>query len=132
MANVGFAFVVTAVPCYLLSAALQATLTDLAATGATLLPLFRLWDVFYNSGLYLLEAGYLVFLGLALREVDGPRWLAWLGVLGGALQVFNASALWIHAPDAATIPGNIAVLTWLTGASVWLLRRAPAPTVASA
>ena len=118
----GFGIMVAAVPGYLLSAALGSTLATLALSGQPLMPTFRLWDVFYNSAMYLLEAGYMIAFGLAFLRHGGPRWLAWLGIVGGIVQLLNASALWLHAPDAATLPGNVAILTWLAGISVWLLR----------
>lgn len=122
LATCGLAFTIAIVPGYLLEVALQAALVSAASSGSDALPLFRLWDVFYNSGLYTLEAGYVIAFSLALTAGDAfPRWFRGLGLLVGLLQAANASALWIGLPDAATIPGNVGMLAWLLAASLLLL-----------
>jgi len=125
LASWGLAFTIAIVPGYLLEAALQAALVSVASSGGDVLPLFRVWDVFYNSGLYALEAGYVITFSLALTQENVfPRWFRTFGVVAGLLQLANVSALWIGLPDAATIPGNLGMLSWLLIASLLLLRRA--------
>src|ERR1051325_2239150 len=114
LANIGLAFAIAIVPGYLLSAALQAALVSTASSGGDLLPFFRLWDVFYNSALYTLEAAYVVAFSLALTHASAfPRWFRIFGIGVGLLQAVNVSALWIGLPDAATTPGNVGMLAWL-------------------
>lgn len=130
LATMGLALTTAIVPGYLLSASLQAALVSVATSGGDVLPLFRVWDVFYNSALYTLEAGYVLAFTLALSSTF-PRWFRVFGIVVALLQAANALALWVGLPDAATIPGNIGMLSWLLAASLLLwriARRPPADT----
>lgn len=120
LATLGLALTAAIVPGYLLSASLQAALVTVAGAGGDVLPLFRLWDVYYNSALYTMEAAYVIAFTLSLAGVF-PRWFQPLGLIVGALQAANVCALWIGLPDAATILGNIGMLSWLLVASLLLL-----------
>lgn len=114
MAKLGFYFGLANAPAYLLTAAFGATLATLAAGGVALLPIFRLWDVYYNSGAYMFEVGFLSCFSLAMRTSTGwPGWMSWLGFVTAAAQSFNALAFWLHVPDAATLPGNVLMLVFL-------------------
>ena len=127
LAMVGAAFAIAAVPMYLAGNSVQATLVGVAAHDGDIVPLFRFWDVLYNSATYTLEAGYTAAFALAMRDVPAfPRWMPNLGIAVGVLQVVNASALFLGIPDAATIVGNLALLAWFVGASVGLGRVARA------
>lgn len=122
-ANLGLAFTAAIVPGYLLAASLQAALVTTANSGGDVLPLFRLWDVFYNSALYTLEAAYVLSFSIALTQSKAfPRWFAIFGWIVGLLQALNTMALWIGVPDAGTVPGNVGMLAWLLTASILLLR----------
>lgn len=132
LATCGLVFTSAIVPGYILSASLQATLVAVASAGGDVLPLFRLWDVYYNSGLYPLEAAYVLAFTLALVPSRAfPRWFGGLGVVVGLLQLVNATALWIGLPDAATIPGNVGMMAWLLAASILLVLRARSPRATS-
>lgn len=122
-ATMGLGFTIAIVPGYIFSAALQASLVAVATSGGDVLPLFRLWDVFYNSGLYTLEAGYVLAFSLALSASGVfPRWFRPFGIVVGLLQALNAYALWLGLPDMATMPGNVGMLAWLLVASLLLLK----------
>lgn len=122
-ATLGGLFGVAQVPMYLGSAALGAALVGLASAGADVVPLFRFWDVYYNSAGYVLESAVLLSFSAALWRCAPPRrGLAGFGFAAGALQALNVGAMWLGWPDAATMPGNVALLAWLSAASILALR----------
>jgi len=129
LSNVGLAFVLIAAPLYLADNSLHATLVTVANSGGDILPLFRFWDILYNSATYLAEAGYAFAFARAMRDVRAfPRWMPWWGVIVGALQLINMSALFVGIPDNATLIGNLAFMGWFIGSSVGLTRLARRPT----
>jgi hypothetical protein len=132
LATVGLGFAVAAAPLYVAKSALAATLVTLAPTSSDPVPLFRFWDVLYNGGIYPLEAGWVLGLGLAIggREA-APRWLGAISIVVAALQLVNATALFAGIPDGLTIPGNIALAVWLGSVSWTLGREATSETARS-
>lgn len=124
LATVGLAFAVTEASLIITKSALAATLVRVATSpGGDIVPLFRFWDVLYNSGVYLTEAGLVISFALAMRNsVIFPKWMLWFGVAVGALQVVNMTALFVGIPDAATLVGNIAFALWLATTSFGLSR----------
>ena len=63
-------------------------------------------------------------IALSWLPTSGSVRLAPFVVLVGVLQLANMTALFVGVPDAATIPGSIAVAVWLGGASLYLGRAA--------
>jgi len=125
LATIGVAFAVAAAPLYVVKSAIAATLVSIAGGGGDVVPLFRLWDLLYNGGVYAFEAGWILGLGLAAAGAPGfPRWFAALTALVGGLQLVNMTGLFLGIPDAATLPGNIALAGWLAVASYGLGRLA--------
>lgn len=125
LSQVGLAFALIAAPLYLVDGAIHATLVTVATSGGDLLPLFRFWDILYNSATYLAEAGYAFAFARAMRDVRAfPRWMPWWGVIVGALQLVNMSALFVGIPDNLTLIGNLAFMLWFVGASIGLTRLA--------
>jgi hypothetical protein len=128
LANLGLLLVVAEAPVILTESSLQAALVATATNGGDVLPLFRLWDVLYNSAAYVLEAGWVGAFGLAMREATSfPRWLPRLSLLVAALQLVNMSAIWVGIPDTFTLVGNIFFAIFFVGASIGLGRLAAAP-----
>lgn len=128
LSQVGLAFVLVAAPLYLAEYSLQATLVAVAKSSSDVLPLFRFWDVLYNSAIYLAEAAYAFAFARAMRDVHAfPRWMPWWGALVGALLLVNVSALFVGIPDDATLIGNLAFVGWFIGSSVGLTRLARRP-----
>jgi hypothetical protein len=130
LATAGFAFAVAVAPLYVAKSAIAATLVTLAGGGADVVPLFRFWDLLYNGGIYVLEAGWILGFGLAAAGSSAfPRWFAALTILTGVLQLGNMTALFVGIPDTATLPGNVALAIWLGTASYGLghLARAQGP-----
>lgn len=110
----------------------QAALVSTVASGADPMPLFRFWDVLYNSGVYVLEASLLLTFGLAFRAAEViPRWLTWLSFVAGLAVAVNVSAIWIGIPDPATLPANALFGLWFAGTSLvlWRLPRVGIPAV---
>ena len=123
LANLGLLLAVAEVPVILTESSLQAALVTTATNGGDVLPLFRFWDVLYNSAAYALEAGWLAAFGLAMREARGfPRWLPRFSLVVAALQLVNMSAIWVGIPDSLTLVGNLAFGAWFVGASIGLGR----------
>jgi hypothetical protein len=128
LANLGLLLVVAEAPVILTESSLQAALVATATNGGDVLPLFRLWDVLYNSAAYVLEAGWVGAFGLAMREATSfPRWLPRFSLLVAALQLVNMSAIWVGIPDTFTLVGNIFFAIFFVGASIGLGRLAAAP-----
>jgi hypothetical protein len=128
LANLGLLLAVAEVPVILTESSLQAALVTTATTGGDVLPLFRFWDVLYNSAAYVLEAGWVGAFGLAMRDAANfPRWLPRLSLLVAALQLVNMSAIWVGIPDAFTLVGNIFFAIFFVGASIGLSRLAATP-----
>lgn len=133
LATFGLLCLVVEVPVLLFHTALSIVVTDLALRGADVLPMFRLWDVSYNGGVYLFETGWVVAFSFAMRGVAGfPRWAPAYGVVVGAFQAFNAFALVLGVPDAATLPGNLLLMGWFVLAVVGLARLARSVPAAAA
>ena len=127
LATAGLLFLAAEVPILLLHTGLSIVVTDLAARGGDVVPMFRLWDVTYNGGLYLFETGWVIAFSLAMRGAIGfPRWAPGFGVVTGAVQAFNAFALWLGVPDTATLPGNLLLIGWFGMTAVALGRMARA------
>jgi hypothetical protein len=128
LANLGLLLAVAEIPVILTESSLEAALVATATSGGDVLPLFRFWDVLYNSAAYVLEAGWVGAFGLAMREAPGfPRWLPRLALVVAALQIVNMTAIWVGIPDALTLVGNVFFGVFFIGASIGLGRLAAAP-----
>ena len=128
LANLGLLLAVAELPVILTTSSLEAALVTTATSGGDVLPLFRFWDVLYNSAAYVLEAGWVGAFGLAMREATGfPRWLPRFALLVGAVQLVNMTAIWIGIPDAFTLVGNVLFALFFVGASIGLGRLAASP-----
>jgi len=127
LATLALIFVVVELPGILVQGALEATLVTVATRGGDIVPLFRFWDVLYNSALYVLEAGWVTAFGLAMIGNPAfPRWLPRFSLVVAALQLVNMAAIWVGIPDQLTLAGNIGFGTWIGGASFGLTRLASA------
>jgi len=121
LAKLGLLFVIAEVPLLITKSALQATLVTIATSGGDVVPFFRFWDTLYNGGLYAMEAGLAVTFTLAMRNMrEFPRWMPLFGLVVGALQLMNLSALFVGIPDSVTVIGNITLAIWFAGASIGL------------
>jgi len=125
LSTLALVFAVSAVPLYLAEYTLQAVLVTVATSGGDVVPLFRFWDILYNSAIYVLEAGYAGAFALAMRDVrEFPRWMPRYGVIVALLQLVNVTALFIGIPDNVTLIGNLAFMGWFIGANIGLGRLA--------
>jgi hypothetical protein len=123
LTGVALVAAVAELPVIMTEIATQAALVTAVQAGESVAGLFRFWDVLYNSGLYVLEATWVLGFGLALRNVAAfPRWMAWLSPLTALLLGINVFAIWAGIPDAATLPSAFAISAWLAGASIGLGR----------
>lgn len=128
LATLGLVFVVIELPGIVTQSALEATLVTIASRGGDIVPFFRFWDLLYNSGLYVLEAGWIGAFGLAMSESPAfPRWLPRFSLVVAGLQLVNMTAIWVGIPDQATLVGNIGFAIWFGAASVGLGRLATSP-----
>jgi hypothetical protein len=128
LANVGLLLAVAELPVILTVSSLGAALVTTATSGGDVLPLFRFWDVLYNSAAYVLEAGWVGAFGLAMREATNfPRWLPRVSLLVAALQLVNMTAIWVGIPDTFTLVGNLFFGIFFVGASIGLGRLAGGP-----
>jgi hypothetical protein len=60
-----------------------------------------------------------------MRDVPAfPRWMPRYGLLVAALQLINATALFVGIPDNATLVGNVGLLGWFVGTNIGLSRLA--------
>jgi len=131
-ATLGLGMALAEIPVILSEISLQAALVTTATSGGDVAGLFRFWDVLYNSGAYVLEASWLAFFGLALRDVAAfPRWLPRFSLIVAAAQVINMTAIWVGIPDTATLAGNLLLAVWFGAASVGLGRLASVRVVAA-
>jgi hypothetical protein len=125
LATLGLVFVVVEMPGIVAQGALEATLVTIASRGGDIVPLFRFWDVLYNSGLYVLEAGWVAAFGIAMTGNPAfPRWLPRFSFVVAALQLINMTAIWVGIPDQVTLVGNMAFGIWIGAASFGLTRLA--------
>ncbi|OGO52434.1 MAG: hypothetical protein A2Z32_05570 [Chloroflexi bacterium RBG_16_69_14] len=132
LATVALAAGIAEVPAVLVEISAQAALVVGAQNGDAIVPLFRFWDVLYNSGTYVLEATWVVAFGLAMRgNVSFPRWMLGWSMLTGVLLAINVLAIWIGIPDPATLPSAAALAIWFVGASLGLRRLAASPSLVS-
>jgi hypothetical protein len=122
-ARLGIFFAMVETGLIITKSALAATLVSIAVSGGDVVPLFRFWDILYNSGTYAIEAGLIVSFALAMRHAPAfPRWMPTFSMIAGALQVINMTALFVGIPDTATIIGNLAFVVWFVGANIGLGR----------
>lgn len=132
-ATLGLIFAIVEMPVLLVEVSLEAALVTVASNGGPVLGLFRFWDVLYNSGAYVLEAGWLVSFGLAMRDAVGfPRWLPRFSYLVAVLQLVNMTAIWVGIPDIATLAGNMLLAVWFATASIGLGRNVTRTVAVSA
>jgi len=132
LATVGVAAAVAEVPVVLTEIAAQAGLVAAVEHGEPVVGLFRFWDALYNSGMYAIEATWVLAFGLALHAVLGSRSMRWLSAVTATLLGINVFAIWIGIPDAATLPSAVAISVWLVVASLSLRRAAATPSTAMA
>ena len=131
-AGLGFAFAVAEAALLVAKSALHVALVELATGGGEVMPLFRFWDLLYNSGLYAVEAALLLAFGLAwLAPGPTPRWLGVLSLVAAALQGVNMLSLFLGFPDLWTLPGNLAFMAWFVGASLALWKQGGPPPAPS-
>jgi len=127
LATLALILVVVELPGILVQGALEATLVTIATRGGDIVPLFRVWDVLYNSALYVLEAGWVAAFGIAMSGNPAfPRWLPRFSLVVAALQLVNVAAIWVGMPDQLTLAGNFGFGIWIGGASFGLTRLATA------
>ncbi len=133
LAGIGLGALVIELPVVLTEIAAQAGLVAAVQAGEPVGGLFRFWDALYNSGLYAIEATWVLGFGLAMRQHAAfPRAMRWLTPVTALLLAINVSAIWIGIPDAATLPSALFIALWLAGASLGLGRvAASAPRAAS-
>ncbi len=125
LATLALVLVVVELPGILAQGALEATLVTIASRGGDIVPFFRFWDVLYNSGLYVLEAGWVAAFGIAMTGNPAfPRWLPRFSFAVAALQLINMTAIWVGIPDQVTLVGNMAFGIWIGAASFGLTRLA--------
>jgi len=123
LSTLALLFVLAEIPVILTEISLQAALVTTVAAGADPSGFFRLWDVLYNSGAYVLEAGWVLCFGLAVRDLAAfPRWLPRLSYVVCAIQLVNMSAIWVGIPDPATLIGNLLLGVWFGATSFGLGR----------
>jgi hypothetical protein len=132
LANVGVAAAVAEVPVVLTEIAAQAGLVAAVERGEPVAGLFRFWDALYNSGMYAIEATWVLAFGLALHAVLGARSMRWLSIVTATLLGINVFAIWLGIPDVATLPSAVAVAVWLVLASLSLWRASASPLTATA
>jgi hypothetical protein len=133
LAGIGFALALVELPLVFVKASIGSALVTIVAAGGDPLPLFRLWDVLYNSGVYAIEAGLVVSFSLATAGVSGfPRWLPAAGIAIGGLQVVNLASLFVGLPDALTLPGNLGFVVWVLASATGLrAQRVGSPELAA-
>jgi hypothetical protein len=121
----------------LLQATLQWTLISLSgqyysasdvvsqkALAATVLGLFRFWDLSYNTIAFWTQVVWVSFLSIViLKTTVLPRWLGWLGIPAGLLSVLNTLAIPLSfSAGPLILPGNFAFGAWILASSLVLLR----------
>jgi hypothetical protein len=127
LTGVALAAVVAELPAIITETAAQAALVSAVQSRESFGALFRFWDVLYNSGVYVLEATWILTFGLAMRGVPAfPRFMAWLSPVAALLLGINVFAIWVGIPDAATLPASLLLAAWLAGASIGLRRASTA------
>jgi hypothetical protein len=123
LTGVALVAMIAELPAIITETAAQAALVSAVQAGDPVSGLFRFWDVLYNSGVYVLEATWILAFGLAMRGVPAfPRFMRWLSPLTATLLAINVSAIWVGIPDAATLPSAVLLAAWLAGASFGLRR----------
>jgi hypothetical protein len=123
LGTLGLLLFLVEAPLLIAEMALQGTLVTVTRAGGDPLALFRFWDVLYNSGAYALEAGMILCLSLATRDVAGfPPWLPRFGVAAAVLQLINMTAIFAGIPDQVTLVGNVTFSIWIATMAISLGR----------
>lgn len=117
--TVALAALIAEMPLVIGEVSMQAALVVGVRDGSGLVLPFRFFDVFYNSGAYVLEATLLGAFALAFAASGRmPRWLIGLAAVGAVAQLVNASAIWVGIPNGLTLVGNVLFALWFGGTSV--------------
>jgi hypothetical protein len=133
LTGIALAAAMVEVPIVVTEIAAQAALVTAVQLGEGVGGLFRFWDALYNSGLYGVEATWILAFGLAMRGARPfPRFMSWLSPLAALLLTVNVFAIWVGIPDAATLPSAVAIAAWLIGASIGLRRISASPSTVMA
>jgi len=123
LTGVALVAVVAELPAILTAIAAEAALVAAVQAQESVVGLFRFWDALYNSGVYVLEATWVLAFGLAMRGVPAfPGFMSWFSPLAALLLGINVLAIWVGIPDAATLPSSLLFAIWLGGASLGLGR----------
>jgi len=121
--TLGLMFVGAEVPLILGGAALQGALVSIASRGGDAFPLYRFWDLYWNSAAYLLEASFLFAFAFAMtHSASFPRWVARLSLVVGGLLGFNVFVVWTGLPPTAALPANLLFAVWFLTVSIGQLR----------
>jgi hypothetical protein len=127
-ADIGMALLLVALPAYVISGALGATLTVIADGDAGIfVPMFRLYELLYNGAADVLEGAWIGAFSLAGLSGAFPRWLAWLGIVVGVGRWIKAFGAVVVLPSAIGLLGGLLFVAWFLGAAVVLTRAAGQP-----
>jgi hypothetical protein len=127
LTGVALVAIAAELPAIMAEIAAQAGLVAAVQAGEPVVGLFRFWDALYNSGVYVLEATWVLAFGLAMRGAPAfPGFMGWLSVVTAVLLGVNVFAIWVGIPDAATLASAFFLAAWLVGSSMGL-QRASAP-----
>lgn len=128
-ATVAVGALIAELPLIIAEVSVQAALVTGVSNGSDLVVPFRFFDVFYNSGAYVLEATLLGAFALAFAASGRmPRWLIGAAAVGAAAQLLNASAIWIGLPNGLTLIGNVLFAIWF-GGTAYVIGRTVAQAV---
>lgn len=132
--DLAFAFLVVALPVYVVSGSFGAMLVN-ASTGdpQVFATLFRWYDVLYNGAADVLEGAWIGAFSIAMLGGALPRWLAWLGIAVGVSRWIKAVAPFAMMPDAVAQVSGVLFAAWflLTVVAVTRYAARPATTMAT-
>lgn len=110
------------IPLILAAGAIQGAI---ALTEGTSPALFRAWDLLWNSGVYILEAGLVAAFALAAHAAGRSRATVAFGAIVALALAFDALVLWLPIPPQSALPANLLFSAWFIVNGVGLLHGPP-------
>ena len=131
LGDLAFAFLVVALPVYVVSGSFGAMLVDASTRDPQVFTtLFRWYDVLYNGAADVLEGAWIGAFSIAMLGGSLPRWLAWLGIAVGASRWIKALAPFASMPDAVAQVSGVLFAAWFLLTVVAVTRYAMRPPTA--
>lgn len=121
LAEVGLLLLIVALPVYVVSGALGASLTTLSDGDPALFgAIHGFYQLLYNGAADVLEGAWIGAFSVASLSSPLPRWIGWLGIAAALARWIKAFMPVVALPDAITLVSGVLFVAWFLAVVVRL------------